>query len=287
VSRNFRVAGSLWCLLAPFPALIVGALIMRQHQVPPIRWLANLIAGVLSASICALYLARLRKETPATILNISAWIATAALGLTFVMAGAMGVHRWIHVGPLTLYAAAVFLPILIIALGAFDAFGGKPRWSLLTVGVAAAILALLQPDAAQATAFSGAACTLLVGSKRRSAAAWAAVVVIAVLAALTWTRVDPLPPVPYVEGILQLARQTGALRLATAVGGLAVSLLPFVIARRSCRSATPHALGVYFCVCMLTPLFGHFPVPLVGYGLSPIVGYFVGLASLGLCDRHS
>jgi hypothetical protein len=141
------------------------------------------------------------------------------------------------------------------------------------------MLLLLQPDAAQATAFTGATLTLLNANKQRAGAvAWAAALVIAALAAWTWTRVDPLPPVAYVEGIVGLARQSGPAWLVTSIAALAVLPLPFFVSSFGHHSAVARALGVYLCICILVPLFGHFPVPLVGFGLSPIVGYFIALA---------
>jgi hypothetical protein len=260
--------------------LIVGALIMRQHGVPSSRWGLNLFGGVLSAAICAPFLARSRTAMSKTAANISAALAAGALAATFAMAGSMGVHRWIQVGPLTVYAGAVCLPVLIGALGVLDAFGGKLRWAPLFLAISVAILLLLQPDAAQATAFAGAAFTLLIANDRRAHAAWAAALVIAVFPAWTWTRFDPLPPVPYVEGIIGLARQSGPAWLVASLAALALLPLPFFVSPLSCHSAVARALGVYLCICILAPLFGHFPVPVVGFGLSLIVGYFIALANL-------
>jgi hypothetical protein len=175
---------------------------------------------------------------------------------------------------------------LIVALGVLDAFGGKLRWTPLLFAISVALLLWLQPDAAQATAFAGAAFTLLLANKQRAGAAWAATLVIAALAAWTWTRLDPLPPVPYVEGIIGLARQSGPAWLVASIAALAVLPLPFFVSPLSRDSAVAPALGVYLCICILAPLFGHFPVPLVGFGLSPIVGYFVALGSLRLCDSR-
>jgi cell division protein FtsW (lipid II flippase) len=265
--------------------LIVGALVMRQHDVPSSRWELNLIGGVLSAAICAVFLASSRTAMSRTAANISACLAAAALAATFAMAGSMGVHRWIQVGPLTVHAGAICLPVLIAALGVLDAFGGKLKWAPLFLAISVATLLLLQPDAAQATAFAGAAFTLLIANVQRARAAWATVLVIAVLAAWTWMRVDPLPPVAYVEGIVGLARQSGPGWLVASIAALAVLPLPFFVSPLSCHSAVARALGVYLCICILAPLFGHFPVPLVAFGLSPIVGYFVALANLKLYDR--
>ena len=125
---------------------------------------------------------------------------------------------------------------------------------------------------------------MLIANKQRSGPAWAAALVIAVLAAWTWTRLDPLSPVPYVEGIIGLARQTGPAWLVASIAALAVLPLPFFVSRSSRHSTIARALGVYLCLCILAPLFGHFPVPLVGFGLSPIVGYYVALANLSLCE---
>jgi hypothetical protein len=273
-----RIDQRLWWLATPFPALIVGALIMRQHDVPSSRWGLNLIAGVLSAAICALFLTRSRTAMSKTTAIICACLAAGTLAATFAMAGSMGVHRWIQVGPLNVHAGAVCLPVLIAALGALDAFGGKLRWAPLLLAISVVTLLLLQPDAAQATAFAGAACTLLIANKQRSGAAWTAALVIGALAAWTWTRLDPLSPVPYVEGIVGLARQSGPAWLVASIGALAILPLPFFVSPLSRHSAVARALGVYLCICILAPFFGHFPVPLVGFGLSPIAGYFVALA---------
>jgi cell division protein FtsW (lipid II flippase) len=282
-----RIGQWLWRLLTPFPALIVGALVMRQHDVPSSRWGLNLIGGVLSAAICAVFLARSRTAMSKTAANISAWLAAGALAATFAMAGSMGVHRWIPVGPMTVHAGAICLPVLIVALGVLDAFGGTLRWAPLFLAVSVAMLLLLQPDAAQATAFAGAAFTLLIANDRRARAAWAAALVIAVLAAWTWMRPDPLSPVPYVEGIVGLARQSGPAWLVASIAALAVLPLPFSVSPLSRHSAVARALGVYLGICILAPLFGPFPVPLVGFGLSPIVGYFVALANLRSGDSRS
>jgi len=275
-----EIARRFWCLATPFPALIVGALVMRQHDVPSSRWGLNLIGGVLSAAICAVLLARSRVPMSKRAATVSACVAAGALAATFTGTGLMGVHRWIQIGPLAMHVGAVCLPLFIVALGVLDAFGGKLRWGPMLLAMAVTMLLLLQPDAAQATAFAAAVFTLLVANKQRARAAWVVALVIAALAGWTWTQRDPLSPVPYVEGIIGLARQSGAAWLVASLAALAVLPLPFFIGPSGSHSPFVRALGVYLCVCILAPLFGHFPVPLVGFGLSPIVGYFVAIGSL-------
>jgi cell division protein FtsW (lipid II flippase) len=264
--------------------LIVGALVMRQHQVPTNRWGLNLVGGIMGAAICAVFLARARGAMSKTTANISAILAAGALAATFAMAGSMGVHRWIPLGPVAIHAGAICLPVLIMAVGALEAFSAKLWWWPMSLALGGAILLWLQPDAAQATAFAGAVLTLLVASKQRGRAAWAFALVIAILAALTWARRDPLSPVPYVEGIVALARESGPGWLAASIAALAVLPLPFFVSPLGHHSAVARALGVYLSLCILAPLFGNFPVPLLGFGLSPIAGYFIALGNLRLTE---
>lgn len=42
-------------------------------------------------------------------------------------------------------------------------------------------------------------------------------------------------------------------------------------------ASTAWALACYFLTCLLAPFLGNFPVPLLGYGASPIIGYFLAL----------
>ena len=278
----FKIARRLWWLATPVPALIVGTLIMRQHDVPSSRWGLNLLGGAIAAAICSVFLARSCLPMSKRAATVVACFAAGALAATFTVTGPVGVHRWIPVGPLTMHVGAVCLPLFIVALGVLDAFGGKLRWGPMLLAMAVAMLLLLQPDAAQATAFAAAVFTLLMANKQRAPAAWGAALVIAALAGWTWTQRDPLSPVPYVEGIIGLARQNGPAWLVASLAALAVLPLPFFIGPSGSHSAFVRALGVYWCVCILAPLFGHFPVPLVGFGLSPIVGYFVALGSLNV-----
>jgi hypothetical protein len=60
-----------------------------------------------------------------------------------------------------------------------------------------------------------------------------------------------------------------------------VSISPLLARKISHGAYTPAlALFVYFLGCMLMPLFGAFPVPLVGMGMSPILGFWFGIGVL-------
>jgi hypothetical protein len=54
--------------------------------------------------------------------------------------------------------------------------------------------------------------------------------------------------------------------------------LPFFVVFRQHRDGFSLAFGVYIALISLSPFLGTFPVPIMGYGVSPIVGYFIALA---------
>lgn len=266
---------SLVYLAAPVPALVVGVLTMRLSGVPPSLWGQNVAAWVAGTALC-LVLARPRRSAARHgWADVAAVLTLVALAATLLAPGMDGVHRWLPLGPVRLHAAAVLLPVLVVAL---DTVGRARGWWTSALVAAAAMLALfLQPDAAQATAFGAAAVVLLAARAEGRAARLACLGVVAALAVLTWTRRDPLAPVPYVEEIVGLAASLGTAWAVAAVVSLLLLPLPFFVAGRGAARIVGMALGAYVAITAAAPFLGSFPVPVMGYGMSPIVGYLAGL----------
>jgi hypothetical protein len=108
-----------------------------------------------------------------------------------------------------------------------------------------------------------------------------------VAAAAAWMRPDPLQPVAEVEEIVGLAFQVSPL-----IGGLALILLavfaavPAALTRPDARlKLAGAALSLCLAAWAVTPLFGAFPVPLVGVGMSPILGAWLGVGLLAATAR--
>ena len=192
----------------------------------------------------------------------------------------MGVHRWLDVGPVQANAAALLLPAFVVTMAYFvhDA-----RWVWLAYALCAAVL-ILQPDASQATALAAAGLIMVARLPVARIFRISAVVLILSGVVVAWLRPDPLTPVAEVEGIIGLAYTLSPLIATVAVVALgAATLAPTMIAARSEPSAVRTAalaLSVYFVLSALTPLFGAFPVPLVGISTSPIVGFWLGVGLL-------
>jgi len=263
--------------LLSLATVAVGCAVAAAHGVSAGSWGRNLAAWGAGAAVAWLAAARASR--------LSGILLTApvALALTLLAPGQEGVHRWIDVGPVHVNAAATLLPAAVVALATL----GDRGWAWLA---AAAMLGLLvlQPDASQAAAL-GAGMMVALASLRAPAlvrVGGAAATVLAAAAACM--RPDALAPVPEVEGIIGLAWASWPVAAAVAVALLAATVLfPLRLAGRG-RPFTP-ALALAACcgVQALAPAFGAFPVPLVGIGMSPVLGFWLGAGALAAARRSA
>jgi hypothetical protein len=266
-------AGALLC----FP-IAVGATIMVACDASVARWGLHIGVGALGF-LSYLALARAPK-LPAIPRAIAAVVGVLVLASTLLADGIDGVHRWHELGSLRIHPSALLGPALLVF--AASHIEQKPlliHAFLLSVQG----LHVLQPDAGQATAFGLAAMALL--APRLTASNVLLAVVYGASIAGAWLRPDPLPPAPFVEDIYLRAFQIGPAAGAVAVIALVPAVLsPFLVARRTRCSpegqAVARALAVYLVVSALVVLFGEFPIPLLGFGPSPALGAFFGLAAL-------
>lgn len=95
----------------------------------------------------------------------------------------------------------------------------------------------------------------------------------------TWIYLDNLPPAAYVEIVIMVS-QMGIVWLALGITFLVILPLPFILFPPRNSKLLSICLGIYFIVVLTTTLFGNFPVPLMGYGISPILGYFIAISWL-------
>lgn len=282
--RSPSTVGSLILLLAPLPALVVGVLVMQRIGVSPLIWGQQLAAGLTLTLLCAALSVAPRRAArfrpwACAIVGSAALILLAA---TLLHSGVDGVRRWVSLGPLQLHAAFVALPILIIVLGRMVTgdVNRTASWIVPCAAVAAAGVLVLQPDASQAFAFSVAVGLVLLSRRRPPWMDWAAVAVVTGCALLALSRPDPLDAVPHVEDIAGLAASMGVAWLFPTVLALVLLPIPFIAeaARHRDRRHESLALAGYFGVVCIAPFAGPFPVPVMGFGLSPILGYFAALA---------
>ena len=267
---------ALLYLLAPLPALVLGVLVMRRSDVSAAAWGQNIAACAIGLLLC-LALARARRgQRSGTGLYVLGGVALGCIAATLLSPGLDDVHRWVRLGPVRLHVAAIVLPLMVYVLAGFEHAG---RWIAPAVlALAAALVLFAQPDAAQATAFAAAAVIVLLPRPLR-------LVPVIALAAATWLRRDPLVEVAHVEGIVGLAGQLGTGWMIAALASLLLLPAPFLAATGEVDVRLPRALGAYIAVTLLAAWAGAFPVPVLGQGASPILGYLVA-AGLVLRSRN-
>jgi cell division protein FtsW (lipid II flippase) len=275
----FRV---ILLLLAPLCALVVGAFVMRLNRVSAIIWGQQLVAGLILSVACVMIGLRQRPSKDGVSQAgtfISAVAALVMLIFTLLHPSVDGVRRWISLGPVQLHAGFVVLPVFIILAGAV-ARSERSRardFIGMSIAIAAAVLAV-QPDASQASAFTGGVMVVFLQRTRASRTEWIAAAACVGASIVAISRPDRLEAVPHVEGIVSLAASAGRVWVAAAM--IALLLLPIPFVMDSLKHRDHHeglGLAAYFVILCIAAFVAPFPVPLLGYGLSPILGYYVAL----------
>lgn len=279
-NRTWKRKDDMWrrlvYLVAPLPAIAFGATIMGRD--------APHLASEHAAESMALYVFLMLWTVVNGCRQLRHFYVTfSAVGIllllgTFIDPGIGNVHRWMRLGGFRLNVGEAFLPAFVVALTSI-----RKAQYLFALFVFAILFA--QPDAGRVTAFA-AASWVVFSFKRPSPIVRKLLIVFLLIACLSWTRFDPLGRVSYVEDIATLAFARSWLFGIGSILSLLLLPLPFVIDYRVNRTVDSLALAAYFMASIIVPFVGNFPVPVLGYGASGLVGYFVGLSVLFCkCDN--
>jgi hypothetical protein len=260
---------AIWAFcLGSLVAIIVGAAVMARSDIPLDLWIRNPIAWVVAASIGAFTASRGWVGFPVTLLAI------LVLFLTMWGPGQEGVFRWVSAGPVQLNAAALVLPLVIAV------FTPTRKWLAIPCFLIIGAVIARQPDISQLAGLVIAG-LILFCSVFGVMGALGALILGGALIGYCLMQPDPLLPVPHVEGIFGLAldqSQVLGIGLPVALGVAALS--PLLVWGSPDLRWKGVALAGYFSITALAPLFGAYPVPLGGYGLSFVVGWVLGFAAL-------
>ncbi len=252
----------------------MGVCVMVERQASVARWGVHLGAGLFGLALFgALGVVRPLRPALRWGLAIGGLLVVAS---TLLAPGIQGMQRWHELGPLRVHPSALLAPALLMFAAGSVTHRGAAHGFLLALQA----LHLGQPDAGQATALGcGALGLLLTDAHQRAKLPLAALYVLSV--AVCWLRPDPLPPAAFVEDIVSQAFALGTFAGLAALLSLALLLTSPIVGERAerCRPATAALFG-YFAGSLLAPILGEFPVPLLGFGTSPVVGAFLGVAAL-------
>jgi hypothetical protein len=266
---------ALWTFgIVSLLTIVLGAVVMAQADISPSIWVPNPVAWLV-AGAGAILLAQRVWASGWTLIA-----AMAVIALTFLGPAQEGVHRWLGLGPIQLNGAALVLPLAIVG---FE----RANRILAAIGLVV-IFAFLawQPDISQLAGFAFAAIILSL-TRFGGPGLGLSIALAAAAIAVCLSRPDPLEPVAHVEGIFALAwSQSPVIAIAMGASLAAAALVPLIIwLARPLGMVTPLALSAYLAATALAPFFGAYPAPLAGYGLSFVVGWWLGLAALCVRPR--
>jgi hypothetical protein len=110
---------------------------------------------------------------------------------------------------------------------------------------------------------------------RRSAPSWIAAAITLLAAGAALIRPDPLEPVRFVEGVAPLAMAQGPLMGAAAMLALAApsGVLALTAWRRPDVATFALPAALFWLGAATASLLAHHPAPILGAGVSPILGY--------------
>jgi hypothetical protein len=177
------------------------------------------------------------------------------------------VRRWLPLGPVTLHAGMLVLPLLLRSAALNEADGPI----FLSVGL---FIALLQPDAASAAAITFGAVGLY---HVRPDWKLGAIAVVGFFVIIFASLRGELAPQPFVERVLMGAIGAGGPALALGLFvALTASFLLLLFGLRQSRAERFALAGTLFGFAIMS-MVNTYPMPLIGFGAAPILGFALAL----------
>lgn len=263
--------------IAPLFAILVSAYFAHQVGVSSLAFVPNFIGAVVGLALLAssrLWLGVFNRN-----LFGIAILALCLIFLTLFSEGDENVHRWVSFGPFRFNASMALGPVVIFAIS--DLLRPN-RMGAMALTACMFLIFLLQPDAGQATSFAAAVAVLVILDHSLGVMTKGlSVIAIGLASTASWLRSDPLGPVEHVERILHLLGSRGFLGTMAAVSLVLCLLTPIVLVTLVFKKSGDQnwslafSLFVYLLTCFVVTEFGFFPVPVIGAGIAPVIGYYL------------
>lgn len=266
--HNHRI---VYPVLSILFSCVLGIVGMIHENIPSVIWIQN-VAFILLATIVCFFVLRLRMKFN---YKIIVFVTIFLLGLTFIGPNIDGVHRWLRIPFFTLNIATIVIPITIVA---FYRLIEEKQYVLSLMGtIVIAVFLFLQPDASQLLAFSLPMIVQLLKSKISKVITTSFSIVLLLLTVKSWIELDSLQPVNYTEGILTMVYDTSIVLYIIGIASLLwIPICFLVLCQKQSRNIFV-GITTYYWMMIFATFVGNFPVPFMGFGLSPILGFYIFL----------
>ncbi|WP_435357862.1 hypothetical protein [Emticicia sp. SJ17W-69] len=270
--RNSRILTPIIPFIA-IPATITGVYTMIYFNAPKQLWIINL-TSVLIFSLLAFLFFKDRLRIKNINSKLILFLAIILLFGTFFNKGIDDVHRWLNFGSIKLNVGLIISPVVLLLISReTNVYYCCAAFTLVT------ILFLLQPDASLVTAFSISATILMIDKLKNKVIIIIFILLVLLSVAFSWYFLDNLKPANYVEDIMSLTERISPYLFIISLFSLFILVLPFFLGQFK-KDKLIISLGCYFILLITSSFIGNFPVMIIGYGFSPIIGYFIGLILL-------
>ncbi len=262
-------------VVSTFTAGVVAGLIGLAYLLVSGAPLTMVIVNGAAIVVGILLVPSLRVAARAT---DSAVTATALIGAFILFGTAIfgyaieDASRWLLIGPFFIQTSLILLPLIAICFARIQSFR-----TTLAVFVAAFAMAA-QPDRAMAAMlFVAVAIVAMMRSNRLtiSAAAFSTMTF-----AATLVLPDRLPAVPFVDFILWSAFDIGLWVGLALWAGCLLLVCPIAFVPKGERTVLHYVFASCWLTLIAAAAMGAYPTPIVGYGASAIIGYFLSLVFL-------
>lgn len=271
-------------LFLPLPALFSSFYIFQLADAGRGIYLQQAIVAAIAFVLCFWFAKRdnTEKQTNSDQRAFKALFITALLlylpsVLALIKSDSTPAHRWLSLGGIRIYLAACLLPACLYLIAKFAQIANNAsQRQTLTAAIALILLALaMQTDAAQATAFAAAIAFIIWRSGWTSAQITSLAILCVANLTLAWMKEPSIAPVNYVEGVIQLASSQHPLAGITI--SLVALILPTGLAWIAWQRQQPGiaAAALYYFIISACAYAQLTPMPLLGFGASPIIGYFL------------
>lgn len=275
--KKIKLLSTLF-FLGPIFAALFGMYTVQSMDIPVDVFYPNLLGIIIGIPLVLLMAPRWSDRRPQLVMQL-AFVSLFLLLCCFLFSGPSEVHRWIFIGQFGINISMIVLPFILYCL--HQLLHTKKFLHGFILYAATATIIGFQPDAGQATAFGLSALVLFFYNKMDGKLRVAAFFIALVTIFLAWNRVDLLEPVEYVEDIFHLMAALGPLGLAGIVFISLTLFIPFIVMSFR-RIETVRVLSISFIVYLSTSLViteaGHYPVPVMGAGISSVLGWYLMLS---------
>lgn len=268
---ELRLSSLAWAALA----VGAGCALLVALGAPPRMPIMNgaaLLIGL--AGVAAIWACR-RAGATAKAGDLALLAASALIPLTALVGSqADGIARWLVIGGLTLQPALIVVPLVAVGLAL------RPSWVRCLSAIVTLAGLALQPDPGCAMILLLAIVVVMGELRNRNVGTWVVVAVAVICVRVAIVRNVPLPPVPFVEGVLPDAFGAGALPTLLALAAIVLMIAPAVTRWLT----SPHlAFLAVWIGALIAALLGPYPTPVVGFGGSGVLGFVLsaGLIALG------